>query len=358
MSLTVSSTVNLDLPGKQRGYLQIGDSTNASGWAMATVPIVSVKGGSGPTVLVVGGSHGDEYEGPFAIANLVRELEPQHVEGHVIALPSLSPSAAAAGTRLWPDGTDLDRRFPGDERGSVADKLVAYLACDLIDRCDALIDIHSGGRGLMTLPAATMVCAGDAVPSWESEQRDSLLRNVAGWQCQFAMLLPVMTGFHHRSQLSGHAVLSGISLYTAVFGGAGITTGQSNRMASRGLTCALQHARVLSPEWNGPAATETRQPDHADTTVIDLRGSDCFHWATEEGIFENLREPGDPVMQGELLGWIHDAQSQDKPATAVRAACCGVVGIVRGFPRVKRGDICVALGPTYTGLHDIPPAPE
>lgn len=357
MTLTVSATVDFDLPGKQRGYLQIGDSTNASGWAMASIPIMSVKAGVGPTVLIVGGSHGDEYEGPFAIANLIRALQLGDITGQVIAVPSLSPMAAASGTRLWSDGIDLNSRFPGDERGTVADKLVAYLAQDLIPRCDAVIDIHSGGRGLICLPAATMTWPAVDSPTGPSTQCETLLRNLTGWRTPFALILPVLPGVDARSQLSGWAALQGTSVYTAVFGGAGITTALSCRLAQQALHCALGHAAVLSSRVHGPAASPADPSPLVRPTIIDLRGTCCYHWAADDGIFESVRQVGDVIEQGELLGWIHHPQSHDQPAVPLPAECRGVLGIVRGFPRVRRGDLCAAVGPSYADASDIPPSP-
>ena len=50
--------------GRQAGYLRAPLSRNTSGWGTVEIPIVSVKNGSGPTILFTGGVHGDEYEGP------------------------------------------------------------------------------------------------------------------------------------------------------------------------------------------------------------------------------------------------------------------------------------------------------
>ena len=123
MSTTVSSSIDLDAPGKSTGYLTIGDSTNQSGWATYMVPIIKYKNGDGPTVLVLAGNHGDEYEGQFAARDLANNLDLNEVTGRIIIIPCLSQPAAKAGTRLWPDGTNFNRIFPGNENGAVHGKL-------------------------------------------------------------------------------------------------------------------------------------------------------------------------------------------------------------------------------------------
>ena len=69
------ATIELDRFGKHTGALVAPRSTDTSAWAQLTVPIVSIKSGAGPTVLVLAGSHGDEYEGQVVVAQLAQELE-------------------------------------------------------------------------------------------------------------------------------------------------------------------------------------------------------------------------------------------------------------------------------------------
>ena len=161
MSLTANCTFDLntssDYVGKRSGYIQIGDSTNNSGWAHHCVPITSVKNGSGPRVLVLAGNHGDEYEGQVAALDLARRLEVADVKGEVLIIPVLSGLASAAGTRLWPNGQNFNRVFPGKVDGTIAEKLAFFLSNDLFPTCDSVIDMHSGGRSMHFIPSITMV---------------------------------------------------------------------------------------------------------------------------------------------------------------------------------------------------------
>src|SRR5688572_6593572 len=69
---------------------------------------------SGPSVLVTAGVHGDEYEGPAAIAEAASWLSPLSLSGNVCMIPEANPFAFAAGTRTSPaDGVNLARVFPG-----------------------------------------------------------------------------------------------------------------------------------------------------------------------------------------------------------------------------------------------------
>ena len=57
----IHTTLDFDKPGKQLGMLQVPYSHNLGGWANLFIPAAIITRGKGPTVLVLGGNHGDEY---------------------------------------------------------------------------------------------------------------------------------------------------------------------------------------------------------------------------------------------------------------------------------------------------------
>ena len=64
-------TVDLEKDGKQFGHINIPQSPNNDAWGVQQVPIAVIKNGSGPTLILTGGNHGDEYEGPVTILSLI-----------------------------------------------------------------------------------------------------------------------------------------------------------------------------------------------------------------------------------------------------------------------------------------------
>src|SRR5204863_2858930 len=117
------------------------------GWANVMIPMTIVARGRGPTVLVLGGNHGDEYQGQVAGMKLARGLAPEMVTGRIIIIPSLNLPAARAATRLSPlDGMNMNRAFPGAPEGPVTSQIAHFLTTVLFPLSDVVIDIHSGGR--------------------------------------------------------------------------------------------------------------------------------------------------------------------------------------------------------------------
>ena len=117
MSSPVTCTIDFARDGKQIGHLSIPKINNTAGWASTFVHIGQVANGDGPTVLVLAGNHGDEYEGQVAALRLLQELQPERVSGRVIVIPCVSIDASRAYTRLWPSGANMNRSFPGSPAG-------------------------------------------------------------------------------------------------------------------------------------------------------------------------------------------------------------------------------------------------
>lgn len=104
---------------------------------------------AGPVLVVSGGVHGDEYEGPLTIIRLFRELEPADIKGTFIGLVVANVPAFEAGTRCSPiDGLNLARVFPGDPIGSVTQQIAHWMGVRLIGRADFYIDLHSSGSDM------------------------------------------------------------------------------------------------------------------------------------------------------------------------------------------------------------------
>ena len=72
-------TVDLEIDGKQFGHINIPQSPNNDAWGVQQVPIAVIKNGTGSTLILTGGNHGDKYEGPVTISELARNLDPARI---------------------------------------------------------------------------------------------------------------------------------------------------------------------------------------------------------------------------------------------------------------------------------------
>ncbi len=119
-----------------------------------SVPLLVAKGyKDGPILLITGGVHGDEYEGPAAIHQFMKKLDPSGVAGTVIGIPVVNLTAWRSRSRFSAtDGADLNRTFAQSIAPEYSKRLAEFVFDDFVKRCDVLIDLHSGGQRMDHLP--------------------------------------------------------------------------------------------------------------------------------------------------------------------------------------------------------------
>ena len=98
------ATVDFQAEGIQHGFLRMPYSRDDSAWGSVLIPITVAKNGDGPTALLTGGNHGDEYEGPIApggvddrearLAEMAGELVGRDQEGVLAHAPPQSCTGA------------------------------------------------------------------------------------------------------------------------------------------------------------------------------------------------------------------------------------------------------------------------
>ena len=127
------------------------------------IPIAVIANAEGPTVLLMAGNHGDEYEGQIALGNLIREVNAEDVKGRLIVLPSANLPAARSGLRVSPlDNANLNRCFPPNAELGPTHEIADYLEQVLMPKADIFVDLHSGGSSLDYLPFVAASMTGDA----------------------------------------------------------------------------------------------------------------------------------------------------------------------------------------------------
>jgi predicted deacylase len=115
--------------------------------------ICCINNGEGPSVLLLGGIHGDEYEAQIVLRRLAERLSTDDVTGRLIIVPCLNFPAAQKGKRLSPfDGQNMNRCFPGKEDGTPTERLCAFTTRQLFPAVDILIDVHAGGGDVSVVP--------------------------------------------------------------------------------------------------------------------------------------------------------------------------------------------------------------
>ena len=317
---SVHCSIDLDAWGKHVGQLELPRSNNTSGWSHLFIPIVSIKGGDGPTAVVVGGVHGDEPEGQVAALRLARETQPDGVLGQLIVVPCASPDASRAYTRLWPSGANFNRSFPGAPDGSPDEQLADFFSRFLFPRASVVVDMHSGGRSGLCPPWSEMHWVDDAT------QRRRMADAMLAWGTDYNFIYIDIAG---SGLLVGEAERQGKIVVSTELGGGGHVTAATHRIAQSGLANVLRHAGVLP----GEVTRRATPPVIGRATEVEN-----YVLAPESGLWETFVDTGDRVSAGQPVGQIHFLERPDREPAIVEAHNDGIVFVVRAIATTEQGD--------------------
>lgn len=106
----------------------------------------------GPTIWVNAAIHGDEVVGIEVIRQVMAGLDPKKLRGTLIAMPIVNVLGFMNKSRYLPDRRDLNRSFPGSQRGSLASRIAHLMMTEVISKCSVGIDLHTGADRRTNLP--------------------------------------------------------------------------------------------------------------------------------------------------------------------------------------------------------------
>ncbi|MGE8149785.1 N(2)-acetyl-L-2,4-diaminobutanoate deacetylase DoeB [Pseudomonas vancouverensis] len=320
----ITATLDFSREGVQHGFLKLPYSRDDSAWGAVMIPITVIQRGQGPTALLSGGNHGDEYEGPVALSKLAQSLTAADVRGRVIIVPFMNTPAFRAGQRTSPiDKGNLNRSFPGKPDGTVTEKIADYFTRTLLPLADIVLDIHSGGRTLDFLPFAACHVLPDKAQQVRCE---------AGMRAFNAPYSMRMLELDAGAMYDTAAESQGKVFVTTELGGGGSSSARSVAIAERGVRNLLMHAGILEGE------VQT-----APSVMLDMPDSDCFIASEHDGLLEMCRDLGDHVDQGEVIARVYDATRSGVAPVEYRAARRGLLA-ARHFPGlVQCGDTLAVI---------------
>ena len=129
---------------KASAWLEVGSRADGSDWRLPFLYVIGATGG--PTLVVLGAVHGDEYEGVETIPEVFRQVEPNALRGALLMVPICNVPAYESVLRNSPiDGLNLARVFPGDPNGTITQRIAHWITQKLFKPADFVIDLHSGG---------------------------------------------------------------------------------------------------------------------------------------------------------------------------------------------------------------------
>lgn len=317
--------------GRQLGFLDLPYSGHDDAWGVLRVPLGVIARGQGPTVILCGGNHGDEYEGPIVLGEMMRDLDPGRVHGRLIFMPALNLPAVEAGRRTSPlDGLNLNRTFPGDPLGSPTQQLSAFLAQELFPLADAVLDLHSGGSSLVMVPSAIVE------PSPDPALAGRIAAAVAAFD---APMRVVISNRGDPRTSTATAVRAGLVTVGTELGGGGGVNPEVVEIARRGVTNVLAHLGAL----------EAPQPAPAPRPLHTISGPRAHLLAPEPGLFEPFHTLGTEVAEGQPAGRLHFLSDPRRAPAVLHYGDTGVLYGLRQPGPVRAGTCCAVVAARAEG---------
>lgn len=122
-------------------------------WTPMNMPVHIIRGSSpGPVLCVTGAVHGDEINSVEIIRRLLKKHFPKNLKGTLISVPIVNIYGFLAQNRYLPDRRDLNRAFPGSNKGSLAARLAYLVMNELVAKATHFIDLHTGSLQRINLP--------------------------------------------------------------------------------------------------------------------------------------------------------------------------------------------------------------
>ena len=319
----ISSSVPFDQDGKFHGFLRLPFSRNESAWGSIMIPITIVQNGPGPTALLTGANHGDEYEGPIALQGLANDLDPASITGRVIIVPFMNTPAFQAGTRTSPlDGVNMNRCFPGAPDGTPTQKIADYFMRQLLPMAEFVFDFHSGGKTLDFIPFAAAHLLDDG------QQQAKCIAAMQAFNAPYSMILREIDAVGMYDTAAEEA---GKVFVSTELGGGGSPTARSAKSVRRWVENVLKHAGILGGDL-----------DVAPSINIDTTGAGCFHLSETEGLVETLIDLGEDVTKGDTLVRIWSTKRSGTAPQEVKAQSSGILA-ARHFPGLVAPGDCLAV---------------
>jgi predicted deacylase len=321
----ISPMIDTQSEGRHHGDLRFKWSDNANPLGVVSIPVQSIKGADGPRVLITGGVHGDEFEGPAAILRLSETLRPADLTGQVILIPALNMPAVMASSRVNPlDGANLNRAFPGDPDGGPTAMIAHFVETALLPHLNAVIDLHAGGRASVFAPSVLATRTADP----NLFERNLNLAEALGMPTIW-----VLSGLNDSRSLNAAAERAGVAMIAAELGGGGGVDPGLVARTETGLIACLQALGVLA---NQP---ETLRP----ARQVEVTNLEQTVAAPSRGLFDRAVTAGDDVRAGQVLGQVRFIDALDGGASPVIAPCDGFVLAHTNRGLVERGELLVQL---------------
>jgi uncharacterized protein len=293
------------------------------------VPVIEITGsGDGPQLTVLSGVHGCEYASIAGVRRWAQSLETRELRGRVRAVPVLNITGfrARAPFIVPEDGKNLNRCWPGDPAGTLADRLAHAAFTEFIEGADAVVDAHCGD----------MVEALEPFALFEAGPAEERARGLAeAYGLGYVLRQEAGPDRPVSGTTSGAAAAIGVPAITAEAGGCGLVEQAAVDLHVRGLNGVLAQLGMADAPATAPATAPAAAPEYLGR-FLWLRCADAGWWAPAV-------RAGERVSEGQVLGHVESVDG-GRVQEEIRSPADGVMIFLTSSPAVAADGLLLGLG--------------
>ncbi len=278
-----------------------------------TLPVHIVHGrDAGPRLFISAAIHGDELNGVEIIRRLLRLKIVRRAKGTIMAIPFVNGFGLLQHSRYLPDRRDLNRSFPGSERGPLAARLAHIFLEKIVIPSDYGIDLHTGAIHRSNLP-----------------QIRANLDDPGTQELAKAFGVPVLLNANLRDgSLRESASNNGVKMLLYEAGEALRFDELAIRGGVKGILNVMRHLGMLRTK----NPNKTRYEPYIARSSIWMR-------APASGLLHSYRKLGDRVNSNEVLGVVSDPSNMIENASLpIVSKSSGIIIGKTNIPLVNEGD--------------------
>ncbi len=262
----------------------------------------------GPIVFVSAAVHGDELNGIEIVRRLIQLKSLKITNGSLILVPMINVYGVLNQSRYMPDRRDLNRSFPGSNKGSLAGRVANIFLEEIVKHCDYGIDLHTGAIHRSNLPQ---------IRADLSDPQTAELANVFGASV-------ILNSNLRDGSLRQTSVESGTRILLYEAGQALRFDELSIRVGLRGVINVITHLGLL------------RRKKKYKVFQPYIANDSSWVRANSSGIVRDLKRLGDRVQKGNILAEIGSPFGE--VLDTVIANKTGIIIGKQNIPLAQEGD--------------------
>jgi predicted deacylase len=295
----IYTSMDLMSPGKREGHFFMPFASNDAAEKRIGVPLGVIANGTSPTVILMAGTHGDEYESQLVVRELFQSIDYKKIKGRIIFIPASNLPAVKNGTRFSPfDQGNLNGSFINEPTKGPTYSIAHYIENALFPMADLVMDLHAGGKTLSYIP-------GVHIPLDDDPERMKRLCELA---ITFNSAAKYIFDFKGNHSMFAAGKRQGTYVMGGELGGGLNPINKGMKIGKAGVLNVLGKMGILPPPKTLPA---NDQIDGKQNFLL-IRGPGIYGFAREDGLFAHAQPIGAPVQKGQLAGKMHDL-SLSKP---------------------------------------------